>query len=295
MKTWMLAAVLVAATARADVLWTGDPAQGTKVFKLLNIEGGGTVSVVPDPDYGSAFKFYKPAGSNRCESSHCAGWQGKEGDVIFIGWRFKVDMPKDLTPNAVWQWHSYPTSHIQNYPMIVKPVNGTLWLEQFNPDGTKGLPKTGATENVLNNLWGTPFVPMQWYTVVLSIKISADIKQGYVEWWYNGQPQTLRSGGTRFPCRTWDGDYSDPKWGVYGAQGSVVTNYVTSLKIATTYEEAAPSGSVSIAPPARALPGGAAILFPRIFDLTGRRLSGDSRAHVVSRGRDELRIFAPPD
>src|SRR6185295_6747449 len=100
-----------------------------------------------------------------------------------------------------------------------------------------------------NGLWTIPLAAETWQTVVLAIKVSADIKLGYVEWWYNGQQQMLRNGSTRFVCRTWDGDYSDPKWGVYGASGSVVTNYVTSLKLAGSYGEASPEGaSISIAP-----------------------------------------------
>jgi hypothetical protein len=115
--------------------------------------------------------------------------------------------------------------------------------------------------------WSIPFTPQTWYAVVLSIKVSSDVKQGYVEWWYDGEPQQLANGSTRFVCRTWDGTYSDPKWGVYGASGSVVTNYVTSLRIGIDYASVAPDGSSSASRRYRLRPRAEAA---RFFDVSGR-------------------------
>jgi hypothetical protein len=258
----------------AAVLWTGDPEQGTKVFRLLNLEGGAQVSVVADATYGKVFRFYKPSGSNRCESSHCTNYRAAEGDLLYLGWRFKVDMSQSQTTNAVFQWHSYPTSQIQNYPIVIKTISGTLWFEQYNPNGTT--PVRSST-NVRNALWSTPFIPNKWFTVVLAIKYSLDVKQGYVEFWYEGTQQTLRNGSTRFVCRTHDGDYSDPKWGVYGASNATVTNYVCGLRIGSDYESANPDAPtpvrMKLSPGSEGISGSNGSFPLRIYDMSGRTVA----------------------
>jgi hypothetical protein len=51
-----------------------------------------------------------------------------------------------------------------------------------------------------------------------------------------GVQQTFSNGQKRWACRTMD-DINDPKWGVYGANGTAVTNYVDGLKVGTTYAD----------------------------------------------------------
>jgi Beta/Gamma crystallin len=56
----------------------------------------------------------------------------------------------------------------------------------------------------------------------------------------------LVNGTQRYPARTLDADYCDPKFGVYGGDAATITNYVQGAKIAGTYAEAAPDGGGSI-------------------------------------------------
>src|SRR5690349_16320406 len=104
-----LGAALCARPVRADIVWQADPAQGTKSFGTLNLEGGATITVVDDPTYGKVYRCYHPSGSGRCETSHLPNdLHAKEGETWYIGWRFKLDMPLNTTTNAIFQWKAYP-------------------------------------------------------------------------------------------------------------------------------------------------------------------------------------------
>jgi hypothetical protein len=211
------------------VLWDGDPSLGNGIWKVArNIDGDGTITIAQDSVYGNVWKFYKPAGSHRTEAHGANGFQAKEGDIIYIGWRFKLEMPTEATTNAVFQWKAYGANMKQNFPVVLKPLNGYLTLMYHNPDYQAEYP------------WRTPTVVDAWISIVLKMKISRDKTQGYIAFWYNGKQQTFSNGSTRYPARTLDAENCDPKWGVYGADEATVTNFVTDLKIATTYQLAAP-------------------------------------------------------
>lgn len=228
---------------KATVLWDGDASLGTGVFKTLNIEdpdgnpGTGTVTAVTDATYGTVWKFYKPAGDHRCEAHAAQGFQASEGSTIYIGWRFKLSMPQALTTNAVFQWKAYGSNMLQNYPIVLKTINGNLTLMQYDPDGSGG--------KIAHTLWSQPVVINRWMDVVLKIKVSKTITTGQISFWFDGAAQTLSNGSATFTCRTLDADYCDPKWGSYGGDASAVTNYVDAMKIASTYAEAAPAAPAS--------------------------------------------------
>jgi hypothetical protein len=208
------------------VIWDGDASKGTGIFKILNTESGATITIVDDPAAGRVFKFLKPSGSNRCEAHGAKGFTAKEGDLLYIGWRAKLTMPTSLTTNAIFQWKAYGANLQQNFPVVLKTLNGKLSLEQFNPGGVRTV------------VWSTPLVTETWHRFVLGIKVSSDIKAGYLEFWYEGVQQMLPNNSTRFYCRTLDADYCDPKWGVYGAQDTEAANQVDGLRLATTREAA---------------------------------------------------------
>jgi hypothetical protein len=168
------------------------------------------------------WRFSKPAGSLRCEAHGAKDLTAKEGDVWYIGWRAKVTIPQSLTTNAIFQWKGYGTNLTQNFPIVIKTLNGRIALEQYNPGGARTL------------LWSTPFVPDTWHSYVLGIKVSADIGSGWIEFWFDGAQQMLSNRSTRFTCRTLDGDHCDPKWGVYGAMDTEALNVVDALRIGTS-------------------------------------------------------------
>ena len=116
---------------------------------------------------------------------------------------------------------------LQNYPITIAPGSGNLNLNQYNPSDAGGH----------TFLWSTPLVTNVWVSHVLAISVSDQDYGGYIEYWYNGAQQTFKTGTNRFYCRTFDGTSVDPKWGVYGGDIYTVIDYVSGLKIGTTYAD----------------------------------------------------------
>lgn len=222
--TTLAIAALAASSAFCGVLWQADPAQGTDQFKVINIEGNGKITPDADPQYGPMWRFFKPGSGLRTEAHGAKGIDSREGDLIYIGWTSKLSMPQNTTLTAIFQFKSYPPGNGANFPLLLRPMNGRLTLQSYD------------AQKRSTDAWSSPLVTEQWFSVVLAIKESKDPAQGYIEFWYNGQPQTLHGGSTRMACRTLDGGYTDPKWGVYHANNNAdMTNLVRGLRIGSDY------------------------------------------------------------
>ncbi|ASZ13219.1 polysaccharide lyase [Chitinophaga pendula] len=221
--------VTEAAGSLRTVFWDGDASRGAAaVWKVQNIEGQGTITAVHDGVNGKIWRFDKPVGSHRTEGHGAKGYQAAEGSDIYIGWRSKLVMSVNEVTNALFQWKAYGGDMQQNFPIVIKTTGGQLRLFHFAPG------KIGT------ELWSVPVAADVWQSYVLRIKVSRDASVGFIEFWYNGQAQSLKTGGQRYYARTLDADYCDPKWGVYGADASAITNYVDRLRIGSTYADAAP-------------------------------------------------------
>jgi hypothetical protein len=226
----------------AKVIWYADPAKGDAAFKNMNTDGGCTVTIVDDPAHGKVRKFNRPPGVNRCEAKGAAGYDTKEGDVVYVGMRYKVEAPMDLTVTSIFQWKTYDTPghpNTLNFPLLIRPSAGHLNVEAQKPAaGEAGGGLSGGTV-----IWSIPTPIGQWFTIVLGIKQSYDPKVGWVEVYYNGQQQKLTDGSMRLPCQTLDGGYIDPKWGIYGTTSSPKpqsASFVGDIRIARDYPSAAP-------------------------------------------------------
>jgi hypothetical protein len=226
----------------ASVIWYADPARGNAAFKNVETEGGCTVTVVDDPEHGKVRKFNRPPGTNRCEAKGAAGYDTKEGDVVYVGMRYKIEAPMDLTVTGIFQWKTYDTPghpNTLNFPILFRPSGGRLNVEVQKPataQGAGGL--SGGTV-----IWSIPTPVGQWFTIVIGIKQSYDSKVGWVEVYYNGQPQKLSDGSMRLACQTLDGGFIDPKWGMYGTTSSPKpqsASFVGDIRIARDYASAAP-------------------------------------------------------
>lgn len=233
------AALFLSLPTPAALIWDGAAAKGPSVFKNLE-EHEGSITVVDDPQRGKVWRCHKPQNSNRCETRGAAGWDPKIGETVFIGWRSKLEVPQGATINASYQWKSYGRPMLQNYPLVLKTRGGDFYFEQYNPNPNPG------NYNVRTDVWRTRFVPNQWMTHVIGIRISDKVTEGHIEWWYNGEAQELLPGGKRFVCRTFDGTSVEPKFGIYGGSSAAMTNLVSDLRIATTYAEAAPEQPIAI-------------------------------------------------
>ena len=86
-------------------------------------------------------------------------------------------------------------------------------------------------------LWSSGVSANTWYKVYLRIKVADTTSGGSVSFWFNGTQQTLSNGSTSFTGKTFDGSSVDPKWGIYGAVGTSVHDYIRRLRIGTALSD----------------------------------------------------------
>ena len=241
---------------RAELQWYGDPDKGRAVFDNLNFEGAarrspgrGTIQPATDPVYGRIWRVHKPAADKRAEIRGARGWsfhEGKGGVMqqevpYFIGWRYKFAMPGKKAGGWVcFQWKSYaapdkPEDFTQNYPFTMSYNGRELSL-------TKHGAGWSTNRSRVVRLWSHPLPLDTWADIVLVVKPSRDEEIGYVEIYFNGQHQTLLTGGTRDYFKTMDGMEVAPKWGAYNknAIGAEIIVDLADLRIGTDLESVAP-------------------------------------------------------
>ncbi|SDW39357.1 Polysaccharide lyase [Amycolatopsis xylanica] len=226
----MAALLLLASTsaAHASTIWNGDAAGGTGIFGNLNCDSPGSITAVDEPGHGKVWKYAKPGGSNRCEN-HGISVGGKRyvfkgGETYYFGWQSKLS--STVNNNANFQWKSYG-HHTQNFPVVLKMIGGRMSMLQSQPTGSDKI------------IWSAPITANTWHDYTIGLYLSSATTGGWVELYLDGKKQTFTNGTQRYACRTLD-DINEPKWGVYGANGTSVTNYVDALKVGTTYEDVAP-------------------------------------------------------
>jgi hypothetical protein len=224
-------ATLLAGRTHASVIWDGNASRGLDVFGNLNCDSPGSVTAVNDATHGTVWRYNKPSGSNRCENHGIkvggTRYVFAEGRTYFLGWRSRIS--STANNNANFQWKSYG-QHIQNYPVLLKMIGGKMSLMYRAPG-----------EACCRTLWARTISANAWNDYVLSLKLSSVASTGYIEFWFNGQMQTLSNGLTRYPGRTLD-DINEPKWGIYGQTDISSSNHVHALKVGTTYADVAPGG-----------------------------------------------------
>jgi hypothetical protein len=221
----MSSSVLLAAPAQASVIWDGDASKGTGIFSNLNCESPGGVAAVDDSTHGRVWRYNKPSGLNRCESKgikvNGSTYTFRNGQTYYLGWYSKLS--STVNNNAVFQWKSYG-NHTQNYPFVLKVISNRITMIQRQP----------GTSEV--RIWSQPITANTWNQFVIGVYMSAQTRGGWIELWFNGQQQTFSSGVQRYACRTFDSE-NHPKWGVYGAKGTTVTNLVDGLRVGTSYAD----------------------------------------------------------
>ena len=230
-----IAAAFLAGTAQATLIWDGSASHGLGVFKDINIQNsGGTyepnpspngsfAKAVNDPTYGAIWQFSKNANDRRCEAHGASGLNPAIGSQYYIGWAFKIT--STVNDNAVFQWKSYGSPMVQNFPLVIKMVNGQLQLHYFPPNSGDVV------------LWSRTISANTWNKIYLRIKVSNTTTGGSVSFWFNGSAQTLSNGSTSYTGKTFDGSAVDPKWGIYGAVGTTMSDYVRNLKIGTALSD----------------------------------------------------------
>lgn len=239
----LYAFVFVGGTAHATLIWDGDASRGTGIFKLIGSNCGspGSVTAVDDATHGRVWRYNKPAGSDRCESHGIRvngnGYVFQNGSTYYMGWRYRLS--STVNNNAQFQWKVFPAPGPAglNWPLAIKVVNNRAVMLN-----RKGIRADGSYE--VYEIWSAPISVNTWYHMVVAVRLSNVRDGGWVELWMNGVQQTLLGGTTRWACRLYDEDHVCPKWGVYGASETSVSNYVDGLRIGTTFADAgAPGGT----------------------------------------------------
>jgi hypothetical protein len=228
LAAFVAAPLLLISAASASVIWDGDASKGKGVFKAYgtgNVESPATLDAVSDSTQGMVWRYHKPSGSNRSETHGCRNGSTNvvfnNGNLYYLGWRNRIT--NTTNNNAVFQWKAYGSNMTQNFPLVLKIVSGQLRL-QYTPPGGNSV-----------YIWSGPINTSSWYHQVLAIRVSTSASTGYVEFWRNGTKQTFTNGSQRYMCRTLDAEHCCPKWGIYGASTTTITNYVDGLKVGTTY------------------------------------------------------------
>ncbi|SDY88778.1 Polysaccharide lyase [Amycolatopsis xylanica] len=232
------------AAAVRSVLWTGDPARGTKVFDGLETDPG-TIGVAADPQgkYGQCFRYDITDWANGKERCETRGLRKPDGSVLridnsmlgqtqYIGWR---SLWQGINPNDKWvsvyQLHisGYEAGKPQSGPYVLRTVgDGKLNFQLTNPNGSS------------KHIWSMNFPLNSWNSFVIGYKISKG-NDGWTEFWVNGKQQTFSNGQTRYPGPTIWGDHLNHKWGIYrsGGNSGKASAFLNGAKLGTTYADVA--------------------------------------------------------
>lgn len=230
----LLSISFLAVRADAQLIWDGDASKGIGVFKLTgtgNCASPSTLTAVDDAQRGRVWRYNKPSSTNRCENHGVkvggSDYAFQNNTTYYLGWWSKLT--STANNNANFQWKSYGDGHQQNFPVVLKMINGRMSLMQRQPDGVETI------------LWSRAISANTWNHYTLALHLSSATRGGWIEFWFNGVKQNFTTGGQRYACRTWDtGNHNCPKWGVYGGSGVSMINYVDGLRIGRSFNDVRP-------------------------------------------------------
>jgi len=254
-----------------DILWYGDPNKSVnssfRRFDSGNAgddcnnqsNNGSSVSTINDSEYGKVWRIRKPKGQKRGEFARTS-YIPNDGEILYYGWRWKITSNPSVTSGiAVWQWKTDAGNqdNTQNYPLNMGYSNGRLSLNAYGPCYPTWNSCGGSINKRFTNLWSKAVAEGTWVSLVVKMKLSRNKDNGYVEFWFNGEKQTLGNSGfqdyqvtlsndkKRAYHKTFDGKVIYPKWGSYNANSCNfdTSTYYDEMRIGKTLEAATPSGT----------------------------------------------------
>jgi hypothetical protein len=98
----------------------------------------------------------------------------------------------------------------------------------------------------LNNDFNNEEFDLYWYFHIFLTPIRKFCLNYKISFWTFEVILLYFGGSEKFICRTLDAEHCDLKWGVYDGDTADATAFVTSIKIATTYEDAISHASIFI-------------------------------------------------
>ena len=271
----------------AQVLWYGDPNLSVNDnFRRLDPDGNSNptgdrcvddpntppfVTKPTDSEFGKFWRITKPTSRKRAEFARTTGdinsFVPQNSGTYYYGWRWRINATPNLTNDiTVFQWKTDQGSDIntnkQHYPFNMEYDGTILSLHAFGP-AEPNYNRPGSITQRRTTLWTQAVSENQWVSFVIKVKVDHTYDntnnryQGYVEFWFNGEQQTLSNidfdeyqvvlanSNTRAYHRTFDGVEVYPKWGAYNENAcnfEVITDF-DDMRVASTYAEALPSNS----------------------------------------------------
>lgn len=262
--------LILSAPVKSQVIWYGDPNKDLRnVFYRFDITGytsgdycvdnvtaDPTASTPTDSVYGKHWEINKPANRKRAEFARTNGFIPQEDGEYYFGWRWKITSSPTLNKGiAVFQCKTEAGTNnpsTQNYPFTLEYDGTNLALACFGPgypDWTEG----SSITNRKTTIWRQAVSQDQWVTFAFHVKFSRNGELGFIEFWYNGEQQTLTNlnykeyqvvlseDKKRAYHKTNDGNQVYFKWGAYGKNAcefNITTKY-DEMRVANSYEELA--------------------------------------------------------
>lgn len=269
--TYLVAAVLILTTittVKSQVIWHGDPDKGIRdVFYRFDITGytsgdfcldavnaDPSATTAIDSVHGKHWQIHKPVNRKRAEFARTNGFIPQEDGEYYFGWRWKISSKPSLNKGlAVFQCKTEEGANkpsTQNYPFTLEYDGTNLSLACFGP----GYPDWSVGSSITNRkttIWRKAVPQDKWVTFAFHVKFSRSETVGFIEFWYNGEKQTLTNSNykeyqviladdnTRAYHKTNDGNQVYFKWGSYGINAcefEITTKY-DEMRVGSSYED----------------------------------------------------------
>ncbi|KAF3090164.1 hypothetical protein TWF569_007239 [Orbilia oligospora] len=177
-----------------------------------------------DPKGVQAAHVHRKAGYIRAEY-HSLKDKTKEDTSYFIGYTFSLGT---ITHNlVVWQWKEYKNAAAQNVPLNL----------EFNNDVLELIYEAPGTNSKKVAKWGKKLQTGVTYRV--GIVINTSTTDGALHFYWDGVRQTLNDNGTATKTLKgvfWAGQ-SDPKFGAYRGEETVIDTYIYKVQIGTKLDD----------------------------------------------------------
>lgn len=199
---------------------------------------GGSIDIVDSPvrEGGNAVRLTAQDGGGGNARTQLDGpVLFDEGDEAYVGWStyFPTDLPEIPGWFVFFEFHGRPHNG--------SPLPGTFGLD----DGGDQLSYSRSEQYGYDTPWSAPLQKGRWTDFVLRVKFSKSEDVGFVELWVDGRKQSF-DGGERLYQSTIMSDQNDGLYPIAtnyfegGSVGEDVTLYHDAIRVAGTYDDAAP-------------------------------------------------------
>lgn len=214
------------------LIWSSQTSEDAKiVFGNAETEAPGSLYSVYIPSIkGRAWQYLKPkdAVSYRCESRNIRVggylYTWAENTTYRIVWSSMfpdINSEDDIFGTyVIFQWKSYPNGQ-QNYPFLMTVKGNMLNLIYVD------------TAEKWHTIWTQPAESLTWMHFDITLHLSRDADQGWLELSFNDTPQNFSNGASRWIGRTLDNEKNEPKWGCYdrGNPSRSLIHYMTNAEV----------------------------------------------------------------